>query len=411
MQTAQGAWTHDAVLWDVVVVGAGPAGSSAARAAAAAGASVLLLDRTAFPRYKTCGGGLLGESLAEIPDSVRAVVETRVSEVVVTHEGRRSFTLRRSDPFLALVRRERFDLALVEAAQAAGARFEGGVAVRELSEAADGRMLVRTAEGTAAARTVIGADGSGGRVGRYVGVETGGVDLGLEDEVAMPAGRRRWGDTVLLDWGPEPGSYAWAFPKDEVLTVGVIARRGSPDATRAYLAAWKQHLGLAEADVVHSSGHLTQWRTAESPLRRGGVVVAGDAAGLLEPWTREGISFALRSGRWAGEAAAQAVAGGSRGPADGDAGGGLAEATGAGRADERALEAYAVRVREVLGAEQRTGAAILRAFEKRPGLVHTLLTRTRRGQDYFVRFCRGDTTLARFGGHRLAMGVVRLLGR
>jgi flavin-dependent dehydrogenase len=422
-------WTTDTRTWDVIVVGAGPAGSTAARTAAELGASVLLLDRAQVPRYKTCGGGLLGESLQLIPERARSTIESRVCESVITDRFRRPLRLSRPEPYLAMVRRIDFDDALVAAAQDAGARFVDGVTVREVAEvreedwvremgearpvrevaepigehspsttgteaaparAGAGLVTVRTTAGTASSRIVIGADGTSGRVSRYVGVIPGAVDLGLEDEVTMPIDDRRWRDTVYLDWGGASGSYAWVFPKRGSLTVGVIQRKGSPDQTRDYLTAWRRHLGLEGAETLHSSGHLTQWRAPGSPLGRGNVIVAGDAAGLLEPWTREGISFALRSGAWAGEAAAKA-------------------AKAAVEATPAALRAYEERVGTVLSAEQTVGAELLAAFERRRGLVHTLL-RTRRGADYFVRLCRGETTLARFGRHRFVMRVVRLLG-
>jgi geranylgeranyl reductase family protein len=401
-------------VWDVLVVGAGPAGSTAARAAAASGATVLLLDRSPFPRYKTCGGGLLGESLRLIPERAHATIESRVADSLVTSHFRRPFRLRQPEPYLAMVRRIEFDQALVDAARDAGVRFVDGVAVREITQPGDAvtasdagspasepLVTVRTTGGTVRARVVVGADGTGGRVGRYVGVVPAGVDLGLEDEVAMPADDTRWRDTVYLDWGGASGSYAWVFPKGTSLTVGVIQRKGAPDATREYLAAWRAHLGLAGAETLHSSGHLTQWRAESSPLRRGRVLVAGDAAGLLEPWTREGISFALRSGAWAGVAAARAHPGTTAQPA--------ASAPLRADAPTDALAAYEARVRAELGAEQRAGAAILAAFERHRGLVHTLV-RTRRGARYFVRFCRGETSLARFARHRWAMRIVRYLG-
>ena len=103
------------VIWDVVVVGAGPAGSSAARVAAEGGASVLLIDRARFPRYKTCGGGLIGIALAHLPASVLPTVEQEVREVRFSLRGGALKTHRRRRPFLALVQRERFDEALVTA--------------------------------------------------------------------------------------------------------------------------------------------------------------------------------------------------------------------------------------------------------------------------------------------------------
>ena len=80
----------------------------------------------------------------------------------------------------------------------------------------------------------------------------------------------------------------------------MIAARGQGERTKRYLRDFVARLGLAGVEPEHDSGHLTRCRTADSPLRRGRVLVAGDAAGLLEPWTREGISYALRSGALAG---------------------------------------------------------------------------------------------------------------
>src|SRR3954464_10135296 len=105
--------------YDVAVVGAGPAGSSAARAAAAAGARVVVLDRAAFPRYKTCGGGLIGPSLAALPGPppVRASV-TRVS-LSRAGRGRRPRTV--DEPCVQLVTRAELDAWLLKCAASAGA--------------------------------------------------------------------------------------------------------------------------------------------------------------------------------------------------------------------------------------------------------------------------------------------------
>ncbi|MFW8745603.1 hypothetical protein ACOI9R_36295, partial [Mesorhizobium japonicum] len=175
---------------------------------------------------------------------------------------------------------------------------------------------------------------------------------------------------------------AWLFPKRDTLTVGVIQRTGVPDRTRAYLDRWLGQLGLAHLERVHDSGHLTRWRTSSSPLRRGRVLVAGDAAGLLEPWTREGISFALRSGRMAGSAAAS-----------GD------------------LDAYAVSVDAELAPQQRAGATMLRVLERFPGAYHRVLGGTPAGRRLFLDLCRGDARIDRMAASPLVAALARRGGR
>ena len=173
-----------------------------------------------------------------------------------------------------------FDLALVRPAQDRGAVVQQETMVRSVQEQA-GRVRLSTDAGTIWARSVVG-DGSAGRIGRYVGVEMAQVDLGLELELELTGPHRHdWSRRIHLDWGPLPGSYGWVFPKNDWLTVGVIAARGAGTATRAYLTELVAGLGLDQLPVLRSSGHLTQCRRDGSPLRRGRVLVAGDAAGSL----------------------------------------------------------------------------------------------------------------------------------
>ena len=118
--------------FDVLVVGAGPAGSATAIHLARAGASVLLVDKAMFPRDKPCGGGLTGRALKHVPCSVDPVVEHVVDRMVVrARYGRR--IARRSDARLIdMTQRRRLDLHLAEQAAAAGARFRDGVAVERI---------------------------------------------------------------------------------------------------------------------------------------------------------------------------------------------------------------------------------------------------------------------------------------
>jgi flavin-dependent dehydrogenase len=227
---------------------------------------------------------------------------------------------------------------------------------------------------------VIGADGSAGITARHVGVVHDQVDLGLEVDVPTPSGSD-WAGRLLIDWGPLPGSYGWVFPKGDLLTVGVIAARGSGEGTRRYLDAFLSRLGLSDVDRVHDSGHLTRCRADTSPLRHGRVLVAGDAAGLLEPLTREGISFALRSGALAGAAAAS-----------GD------------------LASYESTVESSLAPAMAAGRRLLRFFEAHPGTCHAAM-RAPGAARVFARICRGESDLAAEADRRSVRVALALLAR
>ncbi|WP_431038907.1 geranylgeranyl reductase family protein [Streptomyces sp. P6-2-1] len=370
-------------VWDVVVVGAGPAGASAAYAAAVTGRRVLLLEKAELPRYKTCGGGIIGPSRDSLPPGFDLPLQDRVHAVTFSLDGKYQRTRKARHMLFGLVNRPEFDLKLVEAAQEAGAELRTGAVVQRVEQhgpaVPDRRTVALVLQGgeTLLARAVVGADGSAGRIGAHVGVKLDQVDLGLELEIPVPETvAADWKGRVHIDWGPLPGSYGWVFPKGDTLTVGVISARGEGAATKRYLEDFVARLGLSGFEPKVSSGHLTRCRTEDSPLSRGRVLVAGDAAGLLEPWTREGISFALRSGRLAGEWAVR-----------------VSEAHDAVDARRQALN-YAFAIKAGLGVEMAVGQRLLGIFERRPGLFHTALTTVRPAWSAFARITRGSLTLA-----------------
>jgi geranylgeranyl reductase family protein len=372
--------------WDVAVVGAGPGGLSAAHAAASAGARTIVLERAEHPRYKTCGGGLIGTSLTIATSRIEVPARDTVGAITFTNDGRRAFTKRSPGrPLLTMVRRDDFDHAWYDAAATAGARVRQNILVRAIAQDADSASVTLADGSVVTAQVVIGADGSAGISSRHVGVTFDQQDLGLEVEVAATeADRKAWRGRVQLDWGPVPGSYGWVFPKDDELTVGVIMAKGRGAETKDYLARFLDRLGLADRPVHRDSGHLTRCRAVDAPLRKGRVLVVGDAAGLLEPWTREGISYALRSGSWAGEVAAQA-----KEPSD--------------------LADYDRKVAEDLLPEMAAGRRLLRVFAKHPALVHGAMA-TPLGWRAFESFCRGELSMANVLKRPPIRMAVNLLG-
>jgi geranylgeranyl reductase family protein len=371
--------------YDVLVIGAGPAGSAAAHAAVSAGARTLLLDRADVPRYKCCGGGLIGVSTRHTADSgvdLGPLTRDAVTRMTFSKEGRQTYTRRARGPIFRLVMRADFDAALVSAAVAAGASLRTGVAVRSLAESPDGVAVTLASGEVLRAAAVVGADGSGGRTGGHVGVRLAQVDVGLEGEFPTPPVRAAyWRGRAHIDWGPVPGSYGWVFPKGALLTVGVIGPRAEGAAMRAYYEAFVERVGLGGVQPATFSGHLTRCREPGSPLRRGNVLVAGDAAGLLEPWTREGISYALRSGRAAGLAAASG--------------------------DPAAYERY---VAAELEPEMAAGRAFLAAFSRNRQVFHGFLASVPGGWRLFSRLVAGETTLERQMRKPYVRALIRALG-
>ena len=367
-------------MWDVAIVGGGPAGLAAAHAAARRGARTIVLERATHPRYKTCGGGLIGVSLRALPDGFAVPARDAVHRVSFTLDGRRDFTRSSSTPLITMVQRDELDAALCAAAREVGVTVREATAVRSVAQDPDVVRLRLSGDEEVHARVVIGADGSAGITARHVGVTYEQVDLGLEVDVPTPAGAD-WVGRLLIDWGPVPGSYGWVFPKGDLLTVGVIAARGQGEATRAYLASFLQRLRLSDVERVHDSGHLTRCRAPDSPLRRGRVLVAGDAAGLLEPCTREGISFALRSGVLAGTAAAS-----------GD------------------LGRYESTVESSLVPIMTAGRRLLRLFEAHPGACHAAVA-TPPGWRIFAGVCRGDADLVQVTRRFYIRAALTLLAR
>ena len=140
--------------FDVAVVGAGPAGSTAALALSRGGLNVAIIEKAVPPRYKTCGGGLLGRTLQLLPLDLRSVVERECFTAELHHHGPDlSFSTHREQPVVSMVMRDRFDHLLTTAAQDAGAKLLSGTSVLEVATQ-PGSVELRTSHGTITARRV-----------------------------------------------------------------------------------------------------------------------------------------------------------------------------------------------------------------------------------------------------------------
>lgn len=289
-------------LYDVIVVGAGPGGATAAYFLGEAGQRVLLLDKATPPRYKACGGGLSAHMLEAIfPFSFDAVIDAHMAYVGYTMDGQ---TVRVPIQAQAVrtVMRATFDAHLLAQTRA---EVRTGLAVRQVTEAAD-RVRVETANGQAfEGHYLIGADGANSVVAHAVGLRRGKqMAAALEAEVPLtPEAQQRLGGTLLLIFGDVKAGYAWIFPKAEYLSVGVMGWRPRPGELQAGLANMVARYGLS-LEGVPVKGHPIPVQTRREPIMTRRTLLVGDAAGLADPFSGEGIRLAIKSGKLAAEALA-----------------------------------------------------------------------------------------------------------
>jgi geranylgeranyl reductase family protein len=297
--------------YDVIVAGAGPAGSTAARLLAERGASVLLLDKQRFPRDKPCGGGVTMRAASAQDIDLSPVTEQTIYGARFSLRLGESFDRRFRAPLTYMTQRRRLDAYLAERAAEAGADFHDGDPVRELDVTSNTGVRVATAHDTHTARVLIGADGANGLVGRTLGLRRQYEEaVALEGNIDYPNGiPEDWREFVGLDLGGLAGGYGWVFPKGDHLNVGVGAWKYAGFTLRPKLADLCRRYGFNADALTNVRGYHLPVRIAGSPIARGPVAVAGDAAGLVDPLTGEGIYMAFESGRLAAHEAMRVLAG------------------------------------------------------------------------------------------------------
>jgi geranylgeranyl reductase family protein len=289
--------------YDAIVVGAGPAGSTTAYRLARAGRSVLLLDRARFPRDKPCGGGVTERAARLLPFSIEPVVEDTATAVDLRLDYGRTIERNGGAPLVYLTQRARFDQFLAEQAAAAGAEFRDGARVTAVGSGEEGVAVTVDGERIDGA-VLVGADGVNGITARTLGL--GGnrhVGVALEGNLSYSkVDRRQYRGKLVLEFGVVPGGYGWVFPKGEHANFGVGGWGPEGPSLRAHLERLCAAHGVSARDLESVRGYRLPLRSPDSTLASGRALLVGDAAGLIDPVSGDGMFEGFLSSLYASDA-------------------------------------------------------------------------------------------------------------
>jgi geranylgeranyl reductase family protein len=281
--------------YDVTIAGAGPSGSILAYELAKKGLKVLLLEKYKIPRDKVCAGGVTVRAASLLPfDFSDLILDTiygvRLSYKMIPHRVRTY-----DKPLAYMVARDQFDALLASKAREAGAAVEDDIEVKDV-QLNRGHVLVKTNTDSFSTPLLVGADGANSRVVHALGIRAG-FEYGLGVNGDIPVNSEvysRWDGLFGLDYGI-PGGYAWVFPKGDYLAVGAgssfrVSKRLRPytlQLTRSY------QLGTVNGDAI--KGHLMPLKRASTRLVHDRVLLVGDAAGVIDPLSGEGMFYGIKS--------------------------------------------------------------------------------------------------------------------
>jgi geranylgeranyl reductase family protein len=286
--------------YDVVVIGAGPAGATLAYELAKKGIGVLVLEKEKLPRYKCCAGGVTSKAAKLLDFDISGVAEDVVYEITFTFNLGNPFLGQHSEPLIYTVMRDAFDHFLMQRAQRPGAVLMDGQKVMQI-QVSGHSVEIFTADSIFRSRLVVGADGAYSIVARELSMDRSLEYItAIESEIVVAEDDlAKWKSRVRVDLGVIPGGYAWVFPKRGHLSIGAGCHASKARYLNRNYQKFLNSLSIGNYTTARSSSHLIPTCTEGRLVWQDRALLLGDAAGLTDPLTGEGIYNAIQSAQLA----------------------------------------------------------------------------------------------------------------
>jgi len=355
-------------VYDCIIIGAGPAGASAAYHLAKRGRSVLLLEKATLPRYKPCGGGVSPQIGTWFDFDFGPVISARVRELCFTWQQTEAVTTSLPDSAsIWMVRRDHFDHFLVQQAQAQGASLQQGTKALGI-HLQQGLWTVNTSQGPQQGKYLIAADGAKGVAARWLGFPTrshytaGAIEIEPRLSVAQP-------QRAYFEFGLLKNGYVWNFPKADGYSLGSGVFNSSQRQARDLIPSLQQYAHTFGVDLnqVKTHGHPILLWNGPQKLHTEQALLAGEAAGVVDPFTAEGIRPSIFSGIKAAQSIDQALGG-----------------------REQALREYSQIMAEEWGAEMRWAKRLAIFFYQFPRLSYRWGVSSARGVAQMAEVFTGE---------------------
>lgn len=288
-------------VYDVIVVGAGPAGSSCAKACAYQGIKTLLIDKAVFPRSKPCGGAISEQALSYLDCSLPEDIIEKDCYGARIHFRSHYLEVRKDFRLAVFVSRKEFDNFLLLKTQESGAHVLQGERVIGLKTHQD-HVDVITENDSFSARYVVGADGINSYIATHVRPSLPNREklFAIVSEIPAPDKEiDKCLDKIIdIHFGIVSMGYGWVFPHRGYFSIGIGGRATGFQHPRKVLSEFGESVGL---QVVSSQGYFIPIGGIRRKMTNRRIFLVGDAAGLADPFIGEGVAYAIQSGKLAAQ--------------------------------------------------------------------------------------------------------------